>query len=96
MRVIGYKTIAKFRENHADARSSVDNWYKVASSRDWDNFMDLKQVFGSADAVDSHVVLNIGGNKYRLIADVNYKAKTLLVRDVITHKEYDRGSWKKS
>lgn len=96
MHVVGSKKIAEFKKAHADARSSLDNWHRLVSSRNWDNFPDLKQVFRRADWVDSRVVFNIGGNKYRLIAEVNFKAKTLLVLDVLTHHNYDRGGWKKS
>lgn len=96
MRIVGRKVIEKFKRNHADSRSSLDNWYRVVSSRDWNNFAELRQVFSSGDLVRSHLVFNIGGNKYRLIADVNYKAKTLLVREILTHQEYDRGGWEKS
>ena len=95
MRIIGRKTIEKFKRNHADARSSFDNWYGVVSSRDWKSFVELRQVFPSADKVGPYIVFNVGGNKYRLIASVNFEVKTLLVRDLLTHKEYDRGGWKK-
>jgi mRNA interferase HigB len=95
VRVIGRDVLAKFKRNHADARSSLDNWYHVVSSREWSSFAELRQVFPSADLVGSRYVFNIGGNKYRLIADVNFTAKTLLIRHVLTHQEYDRGGWKK-
>ena len=95
VRIIGRKGIEKFKRNRADARSSLDNWYRVVSSRDWNNFVGLRQVFPSADQVGPYIVFNVGGNKYRLIAGVNFDAKTLLVRDVLTHQEYDRGGWKK-
>lgn len=96
MRIIGQKAISKFKRDHADARSALDNWYRVVSSRDWNNFVELRRVFPSADLVGSLVVFNVGGNKYRLIANMSFKAKTLLVREVLTHQEYDRGGWKQS
>ena len=96
MRIIGRKVVEKFKRNHADARPSLDYWYRVVSSRDWNSLVALRQVFPSADPVDSRIVFNVGGNKYRLISDVNFKAKTLLIRDVLTHQEYDRGGWKKA
>ena len=96
MRIIGRKVLEKFKRNHADARSSLDNWYSVVSSRDWNNFVKWRQVFSTADLVGSHIVFNIGGSKYRLIGGVNFAAKTLLIRAVLTHQEYDRGGWKKS
>jgi mRNA interferase HigB len=95
VRVIGWKVIEKFKRNHADARSSLDNWHRVVSSRDWNNFIELRQVFPSADQVGPYIVFNVGGNKYRLIASVNFEVNTLLVRHVLTHQEYDRGGWKK-
>lgn len=95
VRIIGQKVIEKFKKKHADARSPLDSWYRVVSSGNWNNFVELRQVFASADRVGSYTVFNIGGNKYRLIASVSFEVKTLLVRDVLTHQEYDRGGWKK-
>ncbi len=95
MRIIGRKVIEDFKRHHADSRTSLDNWYRVVASREWTNFAEMRQVFPSADRVGSYLIFNIGGNKYRLIANANYQAKTLLVRAVLTHQEYDRGSWKK-
>ena len=95
VRIIGRTVVEKFKRNHADARSSLDYWYRVVSSGDWSTFVELRQVFPSADLVSSYIVFNIGGNKYRLIAIANFEVKTLLVREVLTHQEYDRGGWKK-
>lgn len=61
MRVIGRKVIEKFRGNHADERSSLDNWYAVVASRSWKNFVELRQVFPSAGNVGPYVVFNVGG-----------------------------------
>ncbi len=96
MRIIGRRVIEEFKRKHADSRPSLDSWFRVVSSREWSNFAELRQVFSSADQVGSHTVFNIGGNKYRLIAEVNCKVGVLLVRQVLTHQEYDRGGWKKS
>jgi mRNA interferase HigB len=39
-------------------------------------------------------VFNIGGHKYRLIASIAYKVKTVWIKAVLTHAEYDQGAWK--
>ena len=50
--------------------------------------------FPSADQVGKCIVFYIGGNKYRLIAIIR-GWRRVYVRFVVTHKEYDRDSWKK-
>ncbi|MEA5552935.1 type II toxin-antitoxin system HigB family toxin [Anabaena cylindrica UHCC 0172] len=37
----------------------------------WENFIQLRQVFPSADLVGNFTVFNISGNNYRLIALVD-------------------------
>ncbi len=48
-----------------------------------------------ADLVEPYVVINIGGNKYRLILEIFFESGVILVRHILTHKEYDLGRWKK-
>ena len=42
------------------------------------------------------VVFNIAGNKGRLIALILYntKPRRIYIRQILTHREYDRGDWK--
>ncbi|MGH8564135.1 MAG: type II toxin-antitoxin system HigB family toxin [Gammaproteobacteria bacterium] len=37
------------------------------------------------------MVFNIGGNKWRLIAHVNFERQIVYVKDVLPHADYDRG-----
>jgi mRNA interferase HigB len=50
--------------------------------------------YESADQVEKRVVFNVGGNKYRLIVMVSYPKRKVYIQHVLTHKEYDRGTWK--
>ncbi len=59
------------------------------------SFMALKQTFGLADYVRPYTVFNISGNKYRLIALIDYNLSSALIREILPHKEYDRGNWRK-
>jgi mRNA interferase HigB len=93
--VISYKAIREYGAKHADSATSLDNWYRVTASGRWENFAELKQVFGTADFVAPFVVFNIGGNKYRLVAEINFRSKTVFIRHILTHKEYDEGKWRK-
>jgi len=47
-----------------------------------------------ASIVGDQTVFNIGGNKFRLIARIEYGAKVVFIQYILTHKEYDRGDWK--
>ena len=55
---------------------------------------ELKQVYHNADLVGRRTVFNIAGNKYRLIARVNYQSQRVFVLHLLTHAEYDKGAWK--
>jgi mRNA interferase HigB len=92
--VISYKTIREYKGKHPDSAASLDNWYRVTAAARWENVSELKQVFGTADFVAPFVVFNIGGNKYRLIAEINFRSKTVFIRYILTHKEYDAGKWR--
>jgi mRNA interferase HigB len=70
--------------------------FQVAHASDsnaW-GFSELKQVYPSADLVGRRTVFNIAGNKFRLIARMNYQSKRVFVLYILTHAEYDRGAWK--
>jgi mRNA interferase HigB len=36
------------------------------------------------------VIFNICGNRYRLVAVVNFEQQAMSIQSVLTHKEYDR------
>ena len=55
----------------------------------WKHFADVKKQFASASAVGDRVVFNIGGNKYRLVVQINYDFQIIYVRFVGIHAEYD-------
>jgi mRNA interferase HigB len=58
------------------------------------SFAEVKQSFNTADFVAPHIVFNIGGNKYRLIAEMNFLRRVLFIRSIMTHQEYMKGAWK--
>ncbi len=61
---------------------------------EWREITDLRKVFPSADQVGKFTVFNIGGNKVRLITAIHYNRKLIFIRNVLTHKEYDKNYWK--
>lgn len=58
---------------------------------EWDCFADVKDTFNSVDNVgNQHYVFNIKGNNYRLIAVIKFTIKTIFIRFIGTHREYDK------
>jgi mRNA interferase HigB len=94
MHVVSHKAIRIFCEKHPHARTSLDYWYRVAKRATWSNFTEVKQSFNTVDFVAPHVVFDIGGNKYRLIAELNFMRRVLFIRRILTHKEYEKEAWK--
>jgi mRNA interferase HigB len=94
MHVISRKKLRFFWTVHPEAKNPLDSWYRIAKGNDWNTFAEIRAVVPSADQVGKYIIFNIGGNKYRLIAEVNYKRHKLFIRHVLTHADYTRGAWK--
>lgn len=99
VRVISLKPLRAFWKRFADAEAPLRNWYRVATHARWESLQDARQAYPHADGVRTKssgtlTVFNIGGNKYRLIARIRYDHQLINVRHVLTHVEYDGGTWK--
>lgn len=94
MRVISRRRIREFIMHHPDSESPLLVWYGLVKRAQWRHLADLKSVLPSADLVGARTVFNIG-QRYRLIARVNYRTGRVFVLHILTHREYDKGSWKK-
>jgi mRNA interferase HigB len=89
--VISYRTIREYIDEHSDVEDQLNNWYKIAEKSDWANFSEVRQMFNSVDAVGNDLyVFNIKGNNYRLIVRIIFRVRTIYIRFVGTHKEYDK------
>ena len=90
--VIFTKTrINKFGQIHADSLNPLHEWYRIVSEANWSNINDVKKTFNSADYVgDERFVFNIKGNRYRLIALIKFKKRTIYIKYIGTHAEYDK------
>jgi mRNA interferase HigB len=93
MHVIKQKTLVEFLQQpeFQDAKGPLKAWYYEATHAQWASPADVKAQYGSASILkDNRVVFNIAGNKYRLVVRINYDSKTVFVRFIGTHREYDK------
>ena len=73
MRVIAKKILREFWQKHTDSEEQLKTWYKEVSKTSWLNPSDIKKDYARASILKSgRVVFDICGNKYRLVADINY------------------------
>jgi len=92
--VISRRALRSFWELHPDSEKPLLHWLNTAEAATWSNPADLKFAFNSVDFVGDLTVFDVGGNKYRLITFVHYQRGIVYVKNVLTHKEYDKGAWK--
>jgi len=94
MHVISKRKIVKFVTKYHDAEKSLLDWYRIAKCRNFKNFAELKSIFPDADLVGRRTVFNIAGNKYRLVARVNFLYSKIFILYILTHGEYNKDRWK--
>ena len=94
IRILKFSAVREFFEQHPDSETGLRTWYKAVKEADWRNFADLSQTFAKADIYKNCTIFDIAGNKYRLIAWVNYKAHQVFIRHILTHKDYGKDKWK--
>lgn len=91
MVIISYRTIREYTDRHTDVEDQLNNWYILVEKSDWANFNEMRQLFNSVDAVGNDLyVFNIKGNAYRLIVRIIFRVRTVYIKFVGTHKEYDK------
>jgi len=91
MRIISVGRLKTFwgQSAHRDAEQPLRARVRVVKAARWADPPAVNAMFGSADILrDGRVVFNIGGNKYRLVAWVNYHFGVVYVRFVGTHRDY--------
>jgi mRNA interferase HigB len=93
MRIIAVSTLRAFwsKREYQDAEKPLRAWVSVVRRADWSKPTEVKADFNTADILrDGRIVFDIGGNKYRLVAWINYPYRVLYVRFVGTHRQYDK------
>ena len=91
MRIIKKKVLSDFYHKHNNAKIALEEWYAKTKKAEWQSFSDIKKTFNSVDSIgNQHYVFNIKGNKYRLVVVIKISIKTIFIRFVGTHADYDK------
>ena len=90
MKIVATERLIDFGTTVPASSSALHAWYAEAKSASWATPTELKSKYGSASILKhGRVVFNICGNKFRLVAQINYEARIIFIRFIGTHAEYD-------
>lgn len=97
MRIVTPKHLSAFAQRHHTAREALARWARDIEGVDGvSNMADLRNFFTrSVDIIGDLYVFNIGGNKFRLIARIDYRSQRLFVIKIVTHEQYNKLDLKK-
>lgn len=88
--MIARSTLAAFWTEQPDAEQPLKAWHEEASAANWRGPQDVKATYGRASVLKhGRVVFDIKGNDYRLVVYIHYRSRTVFIKFVGTHEDYD-------
>lgn len=85
------RTLSVFAEKHPQASTPLNNWYELTKNANWGKLTDIKSDFNNVDYVgNDRYVFNIKGNDFRLVTMIFFDKRTVYIRFIGTHSEYDK------
>jgi mRNA interferase HigB len=91
MIIISSRIVREFIHIHPEAAIGLNRWYLLMESGDFSDFSNLKHQFNGCDSVgNDRFVFNISGNRFRLVAMIHFSKRTVYIRFIGTHRQYDK------
>ncbi len=91
MHMILRKMLSDYWQNASETEQPLKAWFAETQKAQWNTPAEIKEKYRSASFVkNNRVIFNICGNKYRLIVRINYNSKTVFIRFIGTHSEYEK------
>lgn len=91
MVILRYAALRNFWSKHPETEDALKNWFEVIETNSFSTFHELKKAFNSVDAIgDNLYVFNVRGNRYRLIVRIHFRVRTVYVRFIGSHQDYDK------
>ncbi|SRR5713101_3964083 len=97
MRVIARSTLTKFLETLSGnkerlaVKAALDAWFHETERAHWRTSADIRKAYSTVSIVDrERAVFNIKGNDYRLVTAIDYKRKTVFIKWLGPHSQYDK------
>jgi mRNA interferase HigB len=93
MRLMTRKRLREYidQPKHLQAREPMLVWAATLEHSTWRTLVDEKATFPATDHLSGETVcFDIGGNKWRIIANIDYRYEVVYLVWIGTHAEYDK------
>ncbi len=94
MNIVNLDIVDNFKLKHSNSRNALDIFVNILKNTQCNNTNELKKTFSSVDFVRRCTIFDVGGNKYRVIAKVNYVLNVVSIKYVFLHSDYEKWSKK--
>jgi mRNA interferase HigB len=94
MKLISNRALREFAACFPEAETPLKAFKARMEKGRFHGFADLAAAFPYLDKVGDKYVFNLGGNKYRLVAGIAFSVQIVWIKTIMTHAEYDKGTWK--
>jgi mRNA interferase HigB len=103
MRVLNTAELARVGRRNAPLRHALTDWLETTEAAAWEGIHDVRRTFKTADGVPVKVpgvglvvatVFNIKGNDFRLITTIDFVSEIVVIKEILTHAEYNKNAWK--
>ncbi len=91
LRIIATSTLKAFYLRQRAAEQPIKTWVSVTKAAKWKTPLDVKSSFPATDIrPQGRVVFDIAGNRFRIVAKIEYRLGILFIRFVGTHADYNQ------
>ena len=91
MRIISKRALREFWECHPESEQPLLSWYREVEQADWPTPAHVMERYPNASIVGrDRVVFRVRHNDYRIVVRVFYPGRTVYIRFVGTHRDYNR------
>lgn len=94
MRIISEARIREAKLKWPHAATALEAWKRLFKANSPKDFAALKQLSPAVDKYKDFHILDVGGNKIRIIAIVQFRQDRLFIKHILDHDEYIAGKWK--
>ena len=91
MKIAGTYRLQRFWRRRPEVKELLEAWLYAIEQSDWDTPAKVREEHPRASIVGKdRVVFRIRGNRYRMVVKILYPARTVEIRFIGDHEEYDR------